>query len=215
MLSIRRIELMKFLKVLSVIFVIAMLSSLFISCAGVKVEYGIKGCFERKVEVTDGGDDAVSDETQVRHKVKAHLKIVDYSEKILYTTDVDDPFEYDSAYFEPTVVKFIQNYADMNDKKISCKFADNGLLSSIGITKKGVTKNYDAQTEIVSQYDGSTQKTYWVCYINGEMVSSMKETLVKDGDVVELYYVYPDWDKESILPDEPVEDVTPEETPAE
>jgi hypothetical protein len=207
---------MKFLKVLSVIFVIAMLSSLFVSCAGVKVEYSIKGCFEKKVEVNNSGDDAdAGAETQVRHKVKAHLKIVDYSERILYATDVDDPFEYDSAYFEPTVVKFIQNYADMNEKKISCKFADNGLLSSIGITKKGVTKNYDAQTEIVSQYDGSTQKTYWVCYINGEMVSSMKETLIKDGDVVELYYVYPDWDKESILPDEPVEDITPEDTPAE
>ena len=205
---------MKFLKVLSVIFVIAMLSSLFISCAGVKVEYGIEGCFEKKEEVADSADDNASDETQTRHKVKAHLKIVDYTEKILYTTDVDDPFEYDSAYFAPTVVKFIQNYADMNEKKISCRFADNGLVSSIGITKKGVTKTYEAETEIELD-DGSVQKTYWVCYINGEMVSSMKETLVKDGDVVELYYVYPDWDKESILPDEPVEEVTPEETPAE
>ena len=43
----------------------------------------------------------------------------------------------------------------------------------------------------------------------------MKDTVVEDGDTVALYLVYPDWDKESILPDEPVEDVTPEETPAE
>ena len=194
---------MKFMKILSVVFVIIMLSSLFISCAGVKVEYGIKGCFEKKVEATDNQGDLVEDVNQVRYKAKAHFKVIDYNDRVLYSTDVDDPFEYDSAYFQPTVVKFIQNYADMNDKKISCKFADNGLVSSIGITKKGQTKTYEAETEVVSQYDGTTQKTYWVCYINGEIVDSMKETLVKDGDVVELHFVYPDWNKESILPSNP------------
>ncbi len=205
---------MKFLKILSVIFVIAMLSSLFVSCAGVKIEYGIKGCFEKKEEGNTPVGPSEGDETLPRHKVTAHFKVVDYRGRELYYTDAEDPFEYDSAYFEPTVIKFVQNYADMNDKKISCEISKAGIISSISIMKKGQTTKYAAEETVISQYDGSEQKTYWVCYINGEIVSSMKDTIVKDGDVVALYLVYPDWDKESILPEE-TPSVTPEETPAE
>ena len=205
---------MKFLKVLSVVFVIIMLSSMFISCAGVKVEFGIEGCFEKKEDVNNPNNEIVDsdEEEQVRYKAKADIKIIDYNHKVLYETD--EPFEYDSGFFEPTLVKFIQNYADMNEKKIGCKIGDNGLLASISITKKGVTKTYEAEEKIVSLYDGSEQLTYWICYVNGRMVDSMKETLVKDGDVIEFYYVYPNWDKESIITTEPVvESASPEINP--
>ena len=208
---------MKIVKILSAILVIVMLSSTIISCGDVKIEYGVEGCFEKKEENNNTDQGAVQgEETRLRHKVKAHLRIVDYNNKELYATAEEDPFEYDSAYFEPTVVKFIQNYADMNDKKISCKIADNGLISSISITKKGQTKDYKAEASVISQYDGSTQKTYWVCYINGEMVSSMKDTLVKDGDVVELHYIYPDWNTPTITTaPESTAELIPESTPAE
>ena len=198
---------MKFVKILSIVFVIAMLSSLFVSCAGVKVEYGIKGCFEKKVDnsgIPTGPSEG--EETQLRHKVTAHLKVVDYKGRELYYTDAEDPFQYDSAYFEPTVIKFVQNYADMNDKKLSCEISKAGIISSISITKKGQTVKYAAETTVISEYDGSEQKTYWVCYINGEIVASMKETIVRDGDVVELRLVYPDYDKEPIISD-PVDQV--------
>lgn len=203
---------MKFLKILSVIFVIAMLSSLFVSCAGVKVEYGISGCFEKKEENNGPAvqDPSSGDETQLRYKVTAHLKIVDYKGREVYYTDAEDPFEYDSAYFEPSVVRFVQSYASMNDKKFSCEVSKNGIISSISITKKGQTVEYAAEETVISEYDGSEQKTYWVCYINDEMVSSMSDTIVKDGDVVALYLVYPDWDKEPIVPEEPSESTAPE-----
>ena len=205
---------MKFLKILSVILVITMLSSMFISCAGVKVEFGIEGCFEKKEDTNNKDDAGVSsdDEEQIRHKAKAEIKIIDYNRKVLYETD--EPFEYDSAFFEPTLVRFLQNYADMNDKKIACKIGDNGLPSSISITKKGITKTYAAEEKIISLYDGNETETYWVCYVNGRMVDRMKDTLVKDGDVIEYYYVYPNWDKESIITTEaPVASVAPESIP--
>ena len=205
---------MKFVKIISAILLIAMMSSMCISCGDIKVEYGLQGCFEKKEDANKDQGPALEEETRERYTVKAHFKVIHYDNKELYSTDDDEPFEYDSAFFEPTVVKFIQAYASMNDKKITCKIADNGLVSSIGITKKGQTKTYKAEETVISQYDGSEQKTYWVCYINGKMVSSMKDTVVKDGDVVELYYVYPDWDKESILP-ESTPDSTPESTPVE
>ena len=203
---------MKFLKILSVILVIAMLSSFFISCEGVTVKYEIEGCFEKKEDVKNNDDQGVTpdDEEQARYKVKAHVKVVDYNNKELYSTD--ELFEYDSAFFEPTIVQFLKNHAEMNDKKISCKIASNGLISSISITKKGNTTSYNAEETIISHYDGSEQKTYWICYVNGRAVDSMKETLVKDGDVIAFYYVYPNWDKESITTPETTVPETPAET---
>ena len=85
---------MKFLKILSVILVIAMLSSFFISCEGVTVKYEIEGCFEKKEDVKNNDDQGVApdDEEQARYKVKAHVKVVDYNNKELYSTD--ELFEY-------------------------------------------------------------------------------------------------------------------------
>ena len=186
---------MKFSKILSVFLVIIMLASLFVSCSGVQVTFGISGCFKEKEDDSQihvpSGDNG---ETLPRQKVTAHFKVLDHTGKEVYSTDVDEPFGYDSAFFAPTVIKFVENYCFMNENKIKCSIS-NDMVNSISVIKKGVTTKYAAGTIIISEFDGSEQATFWVCEINGKEIDSMKETVVKDGDVVALRLAYVGSDK--------------------
>ena len=200
---------MKFSKILSVFLVIIMLASLFVSCSGVQVTFGISGCFKEKED--DSQIHVPSDdngETLPRQKVTAHFKVLDHTGKEVYSTDVDEPFEYDSAFFAPTVIKFVENYCFMNENKIKCSISNN-MVNSISVIKKGVTTKYAAGTIVISELDGSEQSTFWVCEINGKEIDSMKETVVKNGDVVALRLAY-------VGSDQVVETSAPEYTnPAE
>ena len=186
---------MKISKILSVFLVIIMLASLFVSCSGVQVSFGISGCFKEKEDDSQihipSGDDG---ETLPRQKVKAYFKVLDHTGKEVYSTEADEPFEYDSAFFAPTVIKFVENYCFMNENKIKCSISGN-MVNSISVIRKGVTTKYASGTTVISEYDGSEQVTFWVCEINGKEIDSMKETIVKDGDVVALRLAYVGSDK--------------------
>lgn len=187
---------MKFSKILSVFLVIIMLASLFVSCSGVQVTFGISGCF--KEDEDDSQVQLPSDnngETLPRKKVTAHFKVLDHTGKEVYSTDADEPFEYDSAFFEPTIVKFVESYCFMNENKIKCSISSTGVINVVSITRKGVTTKYAAGETVISALDGSEQTTFWVCEVNGKEVDSMKETVVKDGDVVALRLAYLGSDK--------------------
>lgn len=186
---------MKFSKILSVFLVIIMLASLFVSCSGVKVTFGISGCFDKKEEDTQihlPSDD--NGETLPRKKATAHFKVLDHTGKEVYSTDEDNPFEYDSAFFEPTIIKFVENYCFMNENKIQCSISNN-VVNSVSIIKKGNSTKYAAGETVISALDGSEQVTFWVCEVNGKEVDSMKETIVKNGDVVALRLAYLGSDK--------------------
>ena len=194
---------MKFSKILSVFLVIIMLASLFVSCSGVKVSFGISGCFKEKED--DSQIQLPSDdngETLPRKKVTAHFKVLDHTGKEVYSTEVDEPFEYDSAFFDPTIIKFVENYCFMNENKIECSISNN-VINSVSVIRKGVKTKYAAGETVISELDGSEQITFWVCEINGKEVDSMKDTIVKEGDVVALRLAYLGSDKvvESEKPD--------------
>jgi len=194
---------MKFSKILSVFLVIIMLASLFVSCSGVKVSFGISGSFKEKED--DSQIQLPSDdngETLPRKKVTAHFKVLDHTGKEVYSTEVDEPFEYDSAFFDPTIIKFVENYCFMNENKIECSISNN-VINSVSVIRKGVKTKYAAGETVISELDGSEQITFWVCEINGKEVDSMKDTIVKEGDVVALRLAYLGSDKvvESEKPD--------------
>ena len=170
---------MKTVKILSALLAIIMAMSMFVAC-------NTSGDGEDTPPVSDGPV-----ETKPRFKATAHLKIVNYDGKELYATDDDEPYEYDSAYYEPTAINFIDDYAFMNDKEFAYKKDSNGLITSITIITRKKTTQYKAGDTVEKVENGvtNTYKTIWVCYINDEEVSAMDEVVVKDGDVVELRIV--------------------------
>ena len=174
---------MKFVKVLSMILAIISVMSMFAAC-----------------NMSGQGEETPADvpeviETKPRHKVTAHFKVLDHNGKEIYSTDEDEPYEYDSANYEPTVLLFIEDYAFMNHKKFAYKLNSNNLIDSVSITKKKKTTTYKAGEVVTSKLDGSEQKTFWVCLINGKEIASMEETIVQEGDVVVLRLAYYGSDK--------------------
>ena len=174
---------MKFVKILSAILAVIAVMAMFAACTP-------GGPGEETPPVDDGPV-----ETKPRHQVKAHFKVLDHNGKEVYSTDEDEPYEYDSANYEPTVLTFIEDYAFMNYKKFAYKLNSNNLIDSVSITSKKKTTTYKAGETVISKLDGSEQKTFWVCLINGKEIPSMEETVVQDGDTVVLRLAYLGSDK--------------------
>lgn len=191
---------MKFTKILASLLALVTVLSMFTGC-------NMTG---NGTETT--GENPLGDETPKIYAATAHLKVVDYDGDEIYSTDEDEPYEYTSRYYEPTVLVFVEDYAYMYSDEFSYKM-NGSLIESISITKKKKTTVYSAGTEITSEYDGSKQKTFWVCMINGEEIDSMEDAVVKTGDVVVLRLAYKDSDKVTEAPPpEYVEPETPEQT---
>ena len=114
------------------------------------------------------------------YAAKAHLSIVNVDGKVVYSTEEEDEemYEYTSARYEPTVLAFLEDYCDMNDKK----------TISI-ITKKG---KVDYKADVEYNVNETTKKnTFWICLINGkEIAGQLDETLIQDGDNVVLRLTY-------------------------
>ena len=174
---------MKFVKILSAILAVIAVMAMFAACTP-------GGPGEETPPVDDGPA-----ETKPRYQVKAHFKVLDHNGKEVYSTDEDEPYEYDSANYEPTVLLFIEDYAFMNYKKFAYKLNSNNLIDSVTITSKKKDTTYKAGETVISKLDGSEQKTFWVCLINGKEVASMSETVVQDGDTVVLRLAYYGSDK--------------------
>jgi len=174
---------MKFVKILSAILAVIAVMAMFAACTP-------GGPGEETPPVDDGPV-----ETKPRHQVKAHFKVLDHNGKEVYSTDEDEPYEYDSANYEPTVLTFIEDYAFMNYKKFAYKLNSNNLIDSVSITSKKKTTTYKAGETVISKLDGSEQKTFWVCLINGKEIASMEETIVQEGDTVVLRLAYYGSDK--------------------
>jgi hypothetical protein len=174
---------MKFVKILSAILAVIAVMAMFAACTPA-------GPGEETPPVDD-----VPAETKPRHQVKAHFKVLDHNGKEVYSTDEDEPYEYDSANYEPTVLTFIEDYAFMNYKKFAYKLNSNNLIDSVSITSKKKTTTYKAGEVVISKLDGSEQKTFWVCLINGKEIASMEETIVQEGDTVVLRLAYYGSDK--------------------
>ena len=184
---------MKFTKIIALILAAITAMTMFVAC-------------------NEGGDETPAldgpQESQPRHKALVHVKVVNYNGKEVYSTlEEDEPYEYDSAYYEPYVFTFLEDFAFMNYKEFAYKADkyDTGtdeegnkittyVLKSISITQRKKTKEYKADEEIKSLYDESMQKTYWVCFVNGVEIN-MNDTILKDGDIVEFRLAYKDSDK--------------------
>ncbi len=181
---------MKFTKIIALFVAVITLLAMFTACNE-----------EPQVTTPEVG----TQETTPRYKALVHVKVVDYKGNVVYSTDEEEPYEYDSGYYEPYVFTFLEDFAFMNEKEFAYKAnkKSNGTdengneivtyeLVSITITQKKKEKVYKADEEIESLYDGSKQKTYWVCFINGEEVEKMNETIIQDGDTVEFRLAYKD-----------------------
>ena len=188
---------MKFTKILASFLALIAVLTMFAGC-----DMGNGGEETGNILDSDG-------ETQKIYAATAHFKVVDYDGTEIYSTDEEEPYEYTSRYYEPTVLVFIEDYAYMYSDEFSYKMNGN-LVNSVSITKRKKTTTYSAGTEIISEFDGSTQKTFWVCMIIGKEIDSMSETIVQDGDVVVLRLAYKDSDK---VTEAPAPDYV--ETPAE
>lgn len=188
---------MKFTKILASLLALITVLAMFAGC-------NTTGSGDESNDVIDSDG-----ETQKVYAATAHFKVVNYDGKEIYSTDEEEPYEYTSKYYEPTVLVFVEDYAYMYSDEFSYKMNGN-LISSVSITKRKKTTTYSAGTEITSAFDGSKQKTFWVCMINGKEIDSMSETIVQDGDVVVLRLAYKDSDKVTEAP--PPEYV---ETPAQ
>ena len=182
---------MKFTKIIALFVAVITLLAMFTACN------------DQPQETTGGAD--IPQESMTRYKALVHVKVVNYNGKEVYSTDEEEPYEYDSAYYEPYVFTFLEDFAFMNDKEFAYKAKkyetgtdENGekittyVLESISITKKKKETTYKSGEEIVSLYDGSNQTTYWVCIINGEEIENMNETIIMDGDTVEFRLAYKD-----------------------
>ena len=184
---------MKFTKIIALFIAVITLLAMFTACNNEPVE---------------STEPAGPQETAPRYKALVHVKVVDYKGNEVYSTDEDEPYEYDSGYYEPYVFVFLEDFAFMNEKEFAYKAKkyetgtdEDGekittyVLETISITQKKKTKDYKAGEQIESLYDGSTQATYWVCIINGEEVENMNETIIQDGDTVEFRLAYKDSNK--------------------
>lgn len=126
------------------------------------------------------------------YAAKAHLSIVNVDGKVVYSTEEEDEemYEYTSAWYEPTVLAFLEDYCYMNDKKIEYKADKSNILKSISIiTKKGKV-DYKADSKIDIS-ETVSKNTFWICLINGkEITGQLDETLIQDGDSVVLRLTY-------------------------
>ena len=163
---------------------------------------------------------AVNPQDQIRYKAKIHLVVVDHKGKVVYSTDEEEPHEYDSGYSEPYIFTFIEDYAFFNTKYFDYETSSRNVgkdedgnnikaytLESITITQKKKTKTYAANTTITFE-DGGKQyqtKTYWVCYVNGKEVDDANNTLLKDGDTIELRLSYNANDKSNPVEETPAQ----------
>ena len=126
---------------------------------------------------------------------KAHLSIVDVEGNVIYSTEEEDEemYEYSSAYYEPTVFNFFDEYCFINDKKLEYKQDKNmpGIIKSITLkTKKGdVVYAADEKYYVTEDH---YEYTFWVCLVNGVEINSLDETIVKDGDNIVLRLTYAD-----------------------
>lgn len=193
---------MKFAKILSAILAIIAVMTMFAACnpAGTGDETDPQGI---------GTED-----TRPRHKALVHFKVLDHTGKEVYSTDEEEPYEYDSPFYEPTVLVFIEDFAFMNYKNFEYKTDSSKKISSISITKKKKTTTYSAGTEVTSALDGSKQKTFWVCLINGKEIASMEETVIQDGDTVVLRLAYYGSDKVTEPPKQDYTEPTASDTTA-
>lgn len=174
---------MKFVKFLSAILAVITVMAMFAACTPT-------GTPEESLP-----EEPEEIETEPLYKVTAHFKVLDHNGKEVYSTDEDEPYEYESPYYAPTVLLFIEDYAFMNYKKFEYKANKNNGIDSVTIISKKKETTYKAGETVVSKLDGSEQKTFWICLINGKEVESMAEDLVKDGDTVVLRLAYLGSDK--------------------
>ena len=174
---------MKFVKFLSAILAVITVMALFAACTPTEVP-------EESIP-----EDVGEPETDPLYKVTAHFKVLDHNGKEVFSTDEDAPYEYESPYYEPTVLLFIEDFAFMNYKKFEYKVSKTNTIESVTIISKKKETTYKAGETVTSKLDGSEQKTFWVCLINGKEIASMGETIVQDGDVVELRLAYLGSDK--------------------
>ena len=157
----------------------------------------------------EGGDQSGA----TRYQAKVNFIVIDTKGNEVYATDPEDPYQYDSGYYEPYIYTFIDDFAFMYEKEFSYDVDDytvdkkdengetiydeNGkavkvemyTLKWITITERKKSKTYSAG-EIITLEDGSKQETYWVCLINGKEIKNMNETIIKDGDTVVLRLTY-------------------------
>ncbi len=180
---------MKFTKILALVIALISVLSMLVAC-----------------DMGDGNETPapVGPVETVRYKALVHVKVVNWDGKVVYETEEEEPYEYDSGYSEPYIFTFLEDFAFMNSKEFAYKakkskestneagesIAVSYTLESISITQKKKTKTYKAGDQITSKYDGSEQSTYWVVYVNGEEIKDMNGYLIKDQDVVEFRLAY-------------------------
>lgn len=194
---------MKLTKIIAAILAVVLLMTMFTAC-----NTGNSGATTPPAGEGSGSPDAV------RYKAKVNVIVTDVTGERVYETDPEEPYEYDSGYYEPYIFTFLEDLAFMNSKEFDYtatkytadKKDENGdvvmdedgnpvkvtlyTLKSISITVRKRTKVYSAEKAIISEVDGSEQITYWICMVNGEEVENMNETLLKDGDTVEFRLTY-------------------------
>ena len=174
---------MKLLKILSALLAVITVMAMFAACTPTEAP---------EESLPEEPEEA---ETEPLYKVTAHFKVLDHNGKEVFSTDEDAPYDYESPYYEPTVLLFIEDFAYMNYKKFEYKTNKNNGIDSVTIINKKKSTTYKAGETVTSKLDGSEQKTFWVCLINGKEIASMSETIVQNGDVVELRLAYLGSDK--------------------
>ena len=174
---------MKFVKILSAILAAITVMAMFAACT--PTETPDESLPEEPSEV----------ETDPLYAVTAHFKVLDHYGKEVFSTDEEEPYEYESPYYEHTVLLFIEDFAFMNYKKFEYKINSKNQIESVTIINKKKETTYKAGETVVSKLDGTDQKTFWVCLINGKEVPSMEDTIVQEGDVVVLRLAYLGSDK--------------------
>ena len=143
-------------------------------------------------------------DTRPRHKANVNVIFTDVEGNQVYATEEGEPYEYDSAYSEPYIFNFLEDFAFMESKKFEYDVSkvtkkEDGketvtyTLESISVkVKKDKWNTYAADEPVTLEVNGVEQVeyTYWICFVNGEDVDKMNEKLLKDGDTVEFRLTY-------------------------
>ena len=126
---------------------------------------------------------------------KANLIFMDIDGKVLYDSFEEDEemYVFTSAYLDPTILNFVEDYCYMNDGKVQCKIdSKTNVLKTITIVNKKGNVDYTAGSKKYTiESTGKKVDTYWLCYIDGkELETSIDETIVTDGSTIILRLVY-------------------------
>ena len=126
---------------------------------------------------------------------KAHLIFMDIEGNVLYSSEEEDDemYVFTSAYLDPTILNFVEDYCYMNDGNVQCKIdTKTNTLKTITIVDKKGNVDYTAGSKKYTiESTGKKVDTYWLCYVNGEeLKTQIHDTNVVDGSTIIIRLVY-------------------------